>query len=369
MAGDANALCDSTGFVNPTDLAGRSLVDSVDYCMENGISLGGRNLGAIPGDTYSLATIYQYGKENLWAELRPSRHCRSTGDNAAWNVVFDASTGDRFKGNMVALFGTNYRTATLQFNSVDAWGAPPSQTTIDSTVATFTVGAGNRGAGYVGPASNPNWRPGQFKTDGDAHRWFLECSLGVYEIADNSEDQLFVSTTNLVAATGTAYIFCDRMAAILTRFEQWRYMRLLVGAQQTADNYYRTGTPIFDKFFLPWKRYDNGFVDRIEPNVEVFESDSGYRAATRLGPRRMTLAVQWPPLNRLGTDADLERRIADLYAALEGEKTPVVFWRDPPKPDTLMLATLAGTYAVTNVKGEGDDAVSRIDQLILEEVW
>ena len=352
--------------VNPTDLPGRPLSASSDYFLANGISIGGFNGGGVPGDTYTVASTYQYPKENIWREFRPSRHVRSSADNASWNVVFDAGSADTFRGNLVALFGTNFRTATLQLNAADAWGAPSVSVALDATIATFTVGAGVRGPGYVGPTASPSWRPSQFRSDGDAHRWFLSTGGVVYEITDNDNDRIYVDGVDFSAAAGTSYIFGDRMASTVT-FAQYRYMRLLVGAQQTSDDYYRVGTLIFDRSFTPAQTYDHGFVDRVEPNVEVFASEAGYRSSARIGPRRHVLSVQWPPLDTLGKSGDGEARLRDLFAANDGAHRPIVMWRDSTDQSTLTLNRIIGSYQATNVWEEGIKAVTRIDSLSIEE--
>jgi hypothetical protein len=354
------------GFTNPDDLVGRSLTSAADFYLYAGIHLGGRNAGGVPGDGYTVQTTYSFGKESIWRELRPSKKCHSSADNASWNVVFDAGSTDTFKGNLAALFGTNFRTATLQFNTTDSWGAPAASVSLDATVVTSTVGALNRGPGYFGPAVSLDWRPGQFKSDGDAHRYFVDVGGTVYEITDNDEERLFVEGTDFSAAAGTFYIFGDKMAATTT-FKQYRFMRLLVGAQQTpaADDCYHVGTLIFDKSFTPAQLYDHGFVDRVEPRVELFEADTGYRSHARIGPRRHTLAIQWPPIAYQGPASDLEHRLRDFYAALEGR--PFVFWRDTSLVATVGLYTFNGIYQATNVWGELSTALTRVDQLVLEE--
>ena len=365
---DDNDLGD--GFTNPDDLCGRPLTTVADYYLASGIHLGGRNGGGVPGDIYTVASTYQYGKESIWRELRPSKKCHSSADNASWNVVFDAGAADVFKGDVAALFGTNFRTATLQLNAADAWGAPSVSVALDATLVTSTVGAGVRGPGYVGPTASLNWRPGQFKSDGDAHRYFLALGENVYEITDNDESRIYVEGVDFSAAAGTFYVYGDKMAATFA-WSQYRFMRLLVGAQQTppADDCYHVGTLIVDKGFTPAQLYDHGFVDRIEPHVELLDTDAGYRSSARLGPRRYTLAIQWPPVATQGPASDLELRLRDFYAALEGSHRPFVFWRDTTDVSSVMLCRLVGTYQASNVWGERSTALTRVDQLVLEECY
>lgn len=355
-----------SGFSNPGDLYGRPLSPVFDYFAVNGIRFGGRNTGGVPADTYTVQTTYTHGKENIWRELRPSRQVRSTADNVSWNVVFDAGASDKFKGDMVALFGTNFRTATLEFNTTDAWGAPAVSVSLDATVYSGTVDGTIRGPGFVGPAAAVNWRPGQFKSDGDAHRWFVLVGEEVYEITDNDERRLYVAGVDFSAATGNLKVFADKMAATYT-FNQYRFMRLLVGAQNTADGEYRCGTVIVDKRLELPQSYDYGYVRRTEPNVEVFTGDSGYQSEARVGPRRHAMQIQWPPVDQLGPSTDLEGRVRDFYEALEG--APFVLWTDTSNILTLGLYRFDGAYQTTNILGEHTNEVTRIDQLVLSEVF
>jgi hypothetical protein len=354
----------SSGFTNPTSLTGRPL-GATDYYVTAGLHMGGFNAGGVAADAYTVGTTYSYGKENIWRELRPSRQCHSAADSTSWNVVFDAGSTNTFKGDVAAVFGTNFRTASLQLNATDSWGAPSVSIALDATLVTSTVGAGVRGPGYLGPTTSLNWRPGQFKSDGDGHRYFLSVGGVVYEIADNDEARIYVDGVDFSASAGTFYIFGDKMAAT-TNFAQYRFMRLLVGSQDTADGVYTVGTVIFDKSFTPSMQYDAGHVDRVEPRVEWMETDAGYRSRARLGPRLDTLAVQWSPIDYLGTTLDLEWRLRDFYSALEG--APFFFWRDTTDVASAGLYTLEGVYQASNVLGERKTALTRVDQLVLRPV-
>ena len=354
---------------NPARLTGRPLSAADDYYLSAGVYVGGFNTGGVPGDEYSVETTYAYGKEDVWREFRPSRQLRSAADNAAWDWRADAGTNDRFKGNLVALFGTNFRTATLELDPADSWGAPAATQALDATVESFTVGAGVRGAGYVGPAASPSWRMGQYRSDEDGHRWFVEINSVVYEITDNDASRLYIEGVDLSGASGTAYIFGDRMGSTVT-FAQYQYMRIAVASQDTADGHYRLGTVVFDQSFTPAQTFDHGFVERIEPNVDLIEADNGSRASIRRGPRRHTLSIQWPPLAAAGPASDLELRLRDLYSSLEGSHRPFAIWRDSSDQRTLMLCRLLEVYSASNVWGERGTSVeplTRVDQLRIEE--
>lgn len=346
-------------------IRGRPLSSLYDVALVSGINLGAYGTGGVSGDTYALATRYTYGKEKVWSELRPSCRTESAADGVTWSVTFDAGATDLFRGDMLAAFGTNMRTARWQMNATDSWATPTVDAPLDATLTSFTVGAG--GFGYVGPTASPNWRPGQWRSNGDSRRYFVMVGSTAYEITDNDEDRLYVDSVDLSGASGTAYIFGDRMAATFT-FGQYRFARFAVtSAQDTADGAYRLGTPIVGKKWSPDQLYDFGFVDRVTPNVTTTEAENGAVATYRRGPALDSLDIQWPPLDRLVTDVEL--RLRDFYRAIDGSLTPVVLWRASTDQGTLSMVQVREVYSASNVLGELDNAVTRVDQLMLREVW
>lgn len=355
----------ATVTTNPTGLTGRALSTTADVWLADGVRLGAYGAGGVSADTYGVATRYTYGADNAWAELRPSRQVRSTADHAIWSWTADAGSNDLFRGNMIAVFGTNFRAASFQMDTASTFASLPVNVPMSADLTAFTISSG--GKGYLLASAAVNWRQGQFKSNGDSRRFFVDIGSAVYEIEDNDERRLYVSNVDLSAASGTATIFGDRMAAILPQFVQYRYQRVYVGSQYTADGKYHLGTPVFDRYFAPEQLYDFGFVDRSEPNVTTTDADNGASLSYRRRPLLDTLSIQWPPLNRLATDVEL--RIADMYRALEGSLRPVVLWRDTGDITTLSLVQVREVLTRTNVRGEGADALTRIDQLLLREVW
>jgi hypothetical protein len=350
-------------------LAGRPLTSGYDYQLTTGVNLGAYGTGGVPSDTYALKTRYTYGADNVWAELRPSRRAQSTDDSAAWGIVFDAGATDLFHGDVIAVFATNMRQAEWQLNSSDSWGTPAVTVTLDATLVTFLVTTAGRG--YITGPSGTTWRSGQFRSSGDSRRFFVTLTVGTsqtYEITDNDETRLYIADVDLTTASGTVHIFGDRMGARLAQFAQYRFARFYVAsALPTADNVYRVGTPVFDKAWTPAQLYDFGFVERIEPNTVTTDADSGASLTYRRGPALDVLSIQWPPLDRLRVD--VEERLRDLYRSIDGNLTPVVLWRDTGDVQTLSLVQVREVYQATNVRGELGTALTRVDQLVLREVW
>jgi hypothetical protein len=95
--------------------------------------------------------------------------------------------------------------------------------------------------------------------------------------------------------------------------------------------------------------------------------DNGASMSYRRGPQIDTLSIQWPPLDRLVSDVEL--RLRDFCRSIDGSLTPVVLWRSSADISTLSLVQVREVYSASNVLGELTNAVTRVDQLVLREVW
>ena len=358
----------ASGFTNPGDLTGRPLQAAHPMYLTDGLLLAGMNGAGMPGDSYTLQTAYSYDKRNLWREFRPSRQLRSTSDGTALRVVFDAGVNNVFTAKHVAMFGTNARTITFEMNATDSWGAPSVSQAMTTQIATGTTSTGNRGPGFIGPSSG-TWIPGQFRSDGDAHRYFITVADDTYEITDNDQQTIYVEGVDFSAqGAATFYIFSDRAGAVMGSTERYRFMRVSIAAQDTSDEYLKLSTLIVGEGFTPDIDYSHNFTDRVAPNVTVQETEAGYKSSARVGPRKYNVSIQWDPINRMHADyGTTGEQIEAFYAAIEGENKPIAFWRDTDDIDTLRLVRVEGTLSRPNQRGELATGLARVDTLILSE--
>ena len=354
-------------YTNPDDLYGRPL-STQPIWLDSGLLLGAFNGGGVPGDSYTVQTAYEYDKRNLWREFRPSRYTKASSDGADLRLVLDAGASGVWSVRYPVIFGTNARSIDFEMNASDSWGAPAVSQTMTTTIATGTTSTVNRGPGYIGPTTG-GWKPGQFRSDGDAHRYFLAIGPDTYEITDNDADRLYVSGVDFSATPGsTFYVFSDRAGVDLGQTERYRYASILISAQDTADDDLRAGTPILALEWSPDLDYSHNHTDRVTPSITVEESAAGYRSSARTGPRRYALSIQWDPINRMHADyGKTGEEFEAFFAAVEGAHTPFAFWRDTTDIDTLRLVRLEGTLSRPNQRGELSTGLARIDQVLLSE--
>jgi hypothetical protein len=354
------------GFTNPGDLHGRPLSAAIDFPVTNGVRVGGFGGPGVQGDTFTVSSGFQLAARNIW--LAPRLPCRwSSGeDNAAHNVVF-YSSGNTFRGNVVTVHGTNFPRATMEWAATDSWGAPAYSIALSAEVwsgAPSTVTAGTL------TVSGAPWTPHQFRSE-TGRRWFVEVTVVgptvvTYEIDDNSEDALYVDGLPItVAADTTLVVFGDRMGAVLPTTIAYQYMRLSIGAVQTADNTYRVGYVVFNVAHevSTDNAYDSGFVDRYVPQTRATETTSGHVHVTVLGPEHPELRIAWGLQDR--GSSDYLERVINLFRAVQ---TGVVsFWRDTNDVSTIGLFRVQGPPVKENAYGELANEFARVAQIIMRE--
>lgn len=350
----------SDGFTNPTHLAGRELDAASDGFIYEGLRLGGAGGAGAPGDTWTWTVTAQYAGAWLVRALSPSRRHQSTADGGSHEVVFDAGTTASFSGDAFVLVGTNMKAVTIQMNATDSWGAPSFATTLDATVWTGAIGA-VRGPGFFAVDGFP-WVPHQFQST-RGRRFFVLAGSTVYEVTDNDPDMLFVDGVDFTAISGTAYIFGDRMAALASARQRYRFLRLLVSSLDTADGAYRLGSLVLGRADVLKVPYALGYVDELPSPAQLWRSDLGYATATARAPIMPARRVAWDPVDEPSTT--FLRSMLELYRGLRGEYEPVAFMPDTDAPNDVDIVRIVGPFVTENVVGGRTDTLARIAQIIL----
>lgn len=358
--GDGGILPD--GFTNPDELAGRPLDAATDFALTNGIHIGAAGGAGVEGDSYTLETTASFAADWIWRSNEPWQAWRSAADNTDANVVF-RSTGDVWTLDTVALFGTNFRTATWQMHASDSWGSPSMSATLDATLAAVTIGTA--GAGYIKASNGLPWRSGQWRSR-VGRKFYVAAGGSTYEITDNTRDTLLVRGVDLTAATGTAYIFGDRMALRLGRSATFAFGRLLVSSQDTAEGYYQVGALYIGERLDTETPYASGFVAEVGDPAVLTVSDEGRRLGYERGPTPERWRIAYDPASK--PEETVVDDLEDLWRSIPGSRHPVVVWPDHNAPQDFFLGRILGPFGRENVYGQGATALERLAQLVIERV-
>ncbi len=356
----------------PDDLVGRPVGVEGMYLDQEDAKVHGFGTGGVTGDQWDYKTTAKYPATYMVDTDSPLKHWRSTNDSADNAIVFDAGANGLWMGNLWMLCGTNFRDATLQFNSSDSWGSPSATINIDADIAE-NIAFSARGKGYIKSSTLTDMVLHQYASR-EGRRYFLrfQTSGTTYEITDNNADHFFFDGQDMSAEVGLADLFGDGMYNDTSQVTGYRYMRILVAAQDTSDEYFQIGR------FQAGHRlsmtddgteYDKGFQDVTAANVDIQIADGGAVYASELGPDRRSLLVRWHPAYRSSTPIDVG--LEALYRRLGGPENVVGFVRD----STLgYLADNGGIYRIrgkkmvrANVFDEGASAITKVESIELVE--
>jgi hypothetical protein len=148
----------------------------------------------------------------------------------------------RFLSNGIGLHGINWRTGNIQLNATDSWGSPSVDEAVTSDIATGTVDAVS-GNGVKDTSLMSGYA--DYALAGKFLRMTSGTDDGVtWKIAYNAGDHIFLDTTSVtnIASTDTFVIFGDKIAATYNSAgDVYRYMRISIDQQHTADDYYQIG--------------------------------------------------------------------------------------------------------------------------------
>lgn len=269
-------------------------IESIPQELICGVELLWQGRDGIDGDTWSFEAEYEFAMENI-IDDSPKRCWRSTQDNTAINIVIDMGAAANHYVTGVGFFGCNVRTLDFQMNDTDAWGGPSVDETISFDLTTGgTIDSLNDN--YINDASLlAGYKDHALKgyylrlTGGAA-------SGGTYEIIDNVGDHVVVEgdiEADGAAATDTFAIFQPFVSKTFTGGVH-RYMRIAIGAQHTADDYYQIGTVVLGYSISLSRDFAIGYKKTHMLNVDMLRSKAGALIPVRGAGRRKVFELQWP---------------------------------------------------------------------------
>jgi len=318
-----NNLAD--GFSNPSDL-NNIITKRLWQYTANGQFIKWNGSGGVFGDGWRLRTGYRFAKENI-LETSPSIFFRSADDNSDVNIVLDRDPDHGVKKyhiDYLGLIKTNFKTCSVEWNDTDDWTSPAKTESLDCELTTGTVRVVTASSVRV---DGIPWIPGRY--DGKYVRMTSGSASGkTYRILRNKANELFLDVTSSIIVDGVAggdtfAIFSDQFIKEVTgtpNIAIYRYMRIVIPAQETAEGYFKIGAFLAGKKFKPSPSFDWGFSFSTTPNVTIYQSRTGLRFAREEGAPRRSYSVRFS-----GTKQDCHLELEKLLRFLGYSVKPALF--------------------------------------------
>jgi len=322
--------------------------------VEQGMQVSWSGSGGVEGDSFLGPVLHRHQTDNLTANS-PRIDWRSGGTNpqATQTLILDADPEDgldRWEHDAIAIFGTNDRTITVDYDDNVTFTSPTVAVTLDATSygtdVTAVVVSSVEGVVLIAiPPSATLWTKGELvdhyirMTSGTADKRTFKITrhsrIGHFHCGEE--------TTSLasqgVAASDTFVIFTPWISAVYdTAIDAppLRYMRLQFTDADTAEGDHRAGTLIVGNKLeitvpLNWTNTDNE-----QPNTTRYSTRGAVRWNFREGPEQRT---------RVGRVVGDANRWRDEFRHLVGQigfdQRPIAFIDDDERSNArAMLATV-----------------------------
>ena len=365
------------------------------------------------GDQWTIGGDATHPIRMVLPSVEPSPRVtwRSEADEVEQLIVWDIgdSSGGRLMGTspVLALLGTNLRTAYLEYYDGAAW----------QTVLTVDAAAGFTSCPYrrdgdivyvdTGSASSSPWRSygalrgGTIQMDATTRRKISDQVDGVWEDAATKRMALRIDLQGGEPTSGTAVLW--HREAVAYRHEQSidaRYWRVRIPSQITVAGYYEVGQIVVGSLAVIGHPYQYGWSVTREAQVDERRWADGQSRYRRSAPSQRRLEVQWSePVDAtalfgdtsapdyvsgsaaglpLAARRDGPRMLDGILDALDGPRNPVLWLprvvratgnQQGSGREALLWARLGASLSRDNVRG--DELVSEVERtgrLTLTEV-
>jgi hypothetical protein len=320
-------------------------------CGANVIWRGGN---AVDGDIWTFDAAYDYAMSNV-IEDSPSKSWRSTQDNVDCNIVFDLGSTERYFADGVAFFGCNVRTLKFQMNASDSWGSPSVDESISFDLTT--------GACDNNPAANEiqdTSLTAGYK-DHELVGMMLRFTSGTlsgytYEITDNVGSYILVNGDVSSATTNDTFaIYQDHVAATFTA-GIYRYMRISISAQQTADNYYEIGNVIVGRTVTLSDAFEMEYELDHQYGISFLRTGSGGIVPIKDYGRKRSFRFGFP-----ASDAGRKQAVA-LMDYIEGKNICLIL--DGSVMTNCYIVKMTDALTQKHVIGEYFSAVIQLEEVL-----
>jgi hypothetical protein len=418
---DDNGTGLGNGQTNPTDVFPRP-ISRYPIGIDDGVKVAAVDGPCAEGEVWNIDTAYQYPVEAIDPAVSPSpaRKWRST-DETQHDIVWDVSglsgANTRLGTTTWALYlaGINFRTGSL--SGITHSGSA-------TTLMSFDAAHGKTGLAYtrVGDVIKVNtgtstdadhyiarneFAGGTLALDTNKYRRITRHTGGSYTDETTVRPEFFCDTMDGTEdASGTLELWAPRLLIILHNVGEYRWLRLRINAQTTADGYFEIGQALLGPIAIFGRQYSRGRVLSRQPNTTLTTRRNGSRVSRREGASRRSVQVAWregvdsysifpnPPTTNpvpdyltgtttggaepIATPFDTAFKMDALVDELNGSDRPVVYLPTVPRgtPDTLhhlhlhesLYGRVVTASRLENVVGdEGMGEVLRIGSVTIEE--
>ena len=265
------------------------------------------------GDNWQFEAKYDYAMSNLIQDS-PSKPWRSEQDNISCEIILDVGTYEALQIDGVGFFGCNLRTfdfdldSAVTFDSDGSPGSPAVENTVSFDLTTGTVDSVTQNA------IKDTSLMAEYKDHELAGRYYLRMTSGTDDgvtwlIKDNTGDYIFLDTTaaNNISATDTFVIFQRHVAKTFTSATPYRFARIDISAQQTAEDYYQVGTMVAGKTITLSKAWDVEYGKTHEYDIQMARTPHYGLIPIRGAGRRRRFNLTWT-----GVETTMEEMLAVL---------------------------------------------------------
>lgn len=297
----------------------------------------------IAEDSWTFDPEYYFGMANI-IEDSPSKPWRSETDNAACNIVIDTGANSRVLIDGIAFFGCNVRTLSFQMNATDVWGGP----SIDESVSFDLV------TGIVDSVAGRNIQDTSLLANYKDHAlkgYYFRATSGTddgvtWKILDNVGSWIVLDTesSHNIAATDTFAIFQPWIAYTFTNTTPYRYIRISIDAQHTAEDYYQIGMAVMGKAVTLSKSWGINYKKSHVYNLKALPTPAGSLNVIKGADRKRKLQLSW------NVSENTYKQIIGMVDHLDGKNICII-----PDSDTLtecFLMKALGEIIAENVTGD-----------------
>jgi len=293
--------------------------------------------GAV-GDSWTMETGFYYGAKNIISDS-PSKPWKSTQDNTECNIVIDMGVNEKFYANGIAFFGCNMRTLSFQMNATDSWGAPSVDESISFDVTDAGVVDSASLNHIIDAALLTSFKDHQLKGQGNK-KYFMRFTSGSHinttvGILDNVGSYILIDTPLLNIQTDDTFVIFQSCISKTFTGGIYRYMRISIPAQQTADNYYKIGVMVAGRAIALSREWGIGYNRNNVYDIDMLATKGGGILPIKNADRKYTFSLPWK------ASKDTREEVLATIDYLEGKNLALI-------PDS---STLTDCYLV---KSTGD---------------